>query len=45
MLPYCFGVQKETESKTTKIIKTKNGRLMFPSKCSMCGSKELIFIK
>ena len=45
MLPYCFGVQKQTESKTTAIIKTKNGRLMFLSKCSMCGSKKFVFIK
>ena len=45
MLSYCLKCRKNTESKNPKVIKTKNGRIMFLSKCAVCGSKNSKFIK
>ena len=33
MLSYCLKCRKNTESKNTKVVKTKNGRIMLLSKC------------
>ena len=45
MLSYCLKFKKNTESKNTKIIKTKNREIMLLSKCTLCNSKKLEFIK
>ena len=45
MLSYCFKCRKNTESKNPNVIRTKNGRIMLLSKCSMCNSKKLQFLK
>ena len=35
MLPCCLKCRKNTESKSAKVGRTKNGRIMLLSKCSM----------
>ena len=45
MLSYCLKCRKNTESKNPKVVKTKNRRMMLLSKCSVCDSKKLKFIK
>ena len=40
-----FDMQKNTESKNPKVIKTKNRRIMLLSKCAVYDSKKPIFIK
>ena len=42
---YCLKCRKNTESKNTKVAKTKNGRIMLLSKCAVCDNKKLKFIK
>ena len=37
--------RKNTESKNPKVVKTKNGRIMLLSKCALCNSKKMKFIK
>ena len=44
MLSYCLKCRKNTESKSAKVVRTKNGR-MFLSKCSVCDSKKSKFLK
>ena len=45
MLTYCLVCKKNTESKDAKMMKSKNGRLMLLSKCSVCDSKKSKFMK
>ena len=45
MLSYCLKCRKDTESKNSKVVKTKNGRIMLLSKCAVCNSKKSKFIK
>ena len=45
MLPHWLKFRENTESKNLKIVKTKNGRAMLLSKCAMCNSNKLGFIK
>ena len=45
MLSYCLKCKKNTESKNPKVVKTKNGRIMFLSKYTVCDSKKSKFIK
>ena len=45
MLIYCFKYRKNTEYKNLNVLKTKNWRIIFLSKCSVCDSKKLKFIK
>ena len=45
MLSYCFKCRKNTESKNSKIVRTKSGRTMLLSKCEVCGSKRSKFMK
>ena len=45
MLSYCLKCRKNTESKNPKVVKTKKGRIMLLSKCAMCYTKKLKFIK
>ena len=40
MLAYCLKCKKETENVDSKVLKTKNGKLMFSAKCAVCDSKE-----
>ena len=39
-----FEVQKNTESKNPKVVRTKNGGIVLLSKCSVCNSKKLKFL-
>ena len=45
MLPYGLKCRNNTESKNPKFVKIKNGRIMLLSKCAVCESKKLKFIK
>ena len=45
MLSYCLKCRKNTESKNPKFARTKNGRIMLLSKCTVCDSKNSKFIK
>ena len=37
--------RKNTESKNPKVLKTKNGRIMFLSKCSVFNDEKSKFLK
>ena len=45
MLLYCLKCRKDTETKSPKLVKTKNVRIMFLLKRAVCGSKKSKFIK
>ena len=45
MLSYCLKCMKNTESKNSNVVKTKNGGIGVLSKCEVCGSKKATFIK
>ena len=45
MLSYCLKCRKNTEIKNPKVVQTKNGRLVLLSKCSVCNSEKLKFLK
>ena len=45
MLSFCLRCRKNTESKNPEVEKTKNGRIMLLSKCTVCNSKKSKFIK
>ena len=45
MLSYCLKYRKNAESKNSKVLKTKNERIMLASKCAVCNSRKLKFIK
>ena len=45
MPSYCLKSRKNTESKTPKVVNTKNGKIILLSKFSMCDSKKSKFIK
>ena len=45
MLSYYLKCRKGPESKNPKIVRTKNGRIIFLSKCEVRDSKKLKFIK
>ena len=42
---YCLKCRKDTENINPRVSKTSNGRTMVLSKCAICGSKKLRFIK
>ena len=42
---YCLQCRKNTESKNPKTVKTKQGRIMLPSKCVVWNSEKSRFIK
>ena len=44
MKPYCIVFKKDTENKNQKVFKTKNGRLILKSTCSVCNNKKSRFI-
>ena len=45
MISYCLRCIKDTESKNPKVVRAKNGRKMLLSKCAVCSSKKLKFLK
>ena len=45
MLSYYLKCRKITESKNLEVLKTKDRKIMFLSKCEVCNSKKLKFIK
>ena len=45
MLSYCLKSRKNTESKNSKFVKTKNGRMIILSNYVVCNSKKSRFIK
>ena len=45
MLTYCLKCRKNKESKNSKVVRTKNRGIMLLSKCEVCDSKKLKFIK
>ena len=45
MKTYCLNCKKDTENIDPKISSTSNGKWMILSKCAICNSKELRFIK
>ena len=45
MKTYCLVCRKNTDNINSKMVKTKNGRLMLMSKCSICGNKKSRFVK
>ena len=45
MKNYCMKCRKDTESIDTKMVRTKNNRLILQSKCPVCGIKKSRFVK
>ena len=45
MKTYCVKCRKNTENIDTKMVKTKNNRLVMQSKYSVCGIKKSRFVK
>ena len=45
MKTYWVKFRKDTENIDPKIVRTKNNRLVFQSKCSICGIKKSRFVK
>ena len=45
MKTYCVRCSKDTENIDTKMIRTKNNRLIMQSKCSFCRIKKSRFVK
>ena len=45
MKSYCLKCKKDTENIDPKVSGSSNGRVMILSKCAICGSKKLRFIK
>ena len=40
MLSYCLNCTDNTDNKSPKVVRTKNGRIILLSKCAVCNSKE-----
>ena len=45
MSSYCLQCRKNTESKNLRVLETDYGETMILSKCAICGSKKVRFIK
>ena len=45
MALYCLKCKKQTQCKNPKVARTKNGRIMLLSKCTVCVVKKSKFIK
>ena len=45
MKVYCIVCKKNTDDINSKMVKIKNGRLMFSSQCSVCKNKKSRFVK
>ena len=42
---YCLSCRKNTKDINTKVVRTKNNRLIMQSICVMCNNKKSKFIK
>ena len=42
---YCVKCRKVTKNIDSKMVRTKNNRLIMQSKCSVCGIKKSRFVK
>ena len=42
---YYLKCRKNTESRNAKVARSKNGRIILLSKCTVCDSKKSKFIK
>ena len=40
MKTYCIVCKKDTENKNPRVFKTRNGRLILKSVCSVCNNKR-----
>ena len=45
MKTYCVKCRKDTGNIDTKMVRTKNNRLIMQSKCSICRIKNSRFVK
>ena len=45
MKTYCVKCRKNTENIDSKLVRTKNNRLVMQSKYSVCGIKKSRFVK
>ena len=45
MESYCLKCKKYTENINPQVSSTSNGKMMIVSKCAICDSKKLRFIK
>ena len=45
MLTYCLKCKINTRNIDSKMVKTKNDRLILSLKCAICGSKKSRFMK
>ena len=45
MKTYCVVCKKNTDNINSKVVKTKNGRLMLSSQCSICRNKKSRSVK
>ena len=45
MLLYCLKCRKNTETKNTKVVRTRNGKIMLLSKYAVCDSRKSKSIK
>ena len=45
MKTYCLKCKKDTENIDSKIVRTKNNRLLMESTCSDCKNKKSRFVK
>ena len=45
MKNYCVKCKKGTENIDSKMVRTKNNRLVMQSNCSICGIKKSRFVK
>ena len=45
MITYCLSCKKDTKNIDSKVVKTKNNRLMMLSKSSVCNNKKFRFIR
>ena len=44
MQTYCLSCKRNTGNINAEVFKTKNGRLMMKSACSVCGNKKSRFV-
>ena len=45
MNTYCVKCRKDAENLNPKMVRTKNGRLLMQSKCTVCGIKKSRFVQ
>ena len=45
MKTYCVKCRKDTENIDSKMVRTKNNKLIMQSKCPVCGIEKSRFVK